>query len=430
MAPLTFSLCLSLCLAAMAGAAFAQPPGTPAPVPGLCTGSNGAGIGCGYDVTKVDAFSLTVNPKRPVIEFEWCDVKCYEPAHWYDSDCLYCNYQLPGYNITYAVPTNVFVLPETEAGGCYEQSTQKDVDEYQSLVGNTEGHSGWFHSWSKTTVKYYSFYYKYDSSQSLQYKFLIWHSMVIPEFPVPTPTMLFKISVSQLPATYDNATYANFIDEWGTHYMSTAQMGGSALMTQYFHECFLSQYGGKYVYQESSSSFFGIFKSHSGSNSGYNHTDGNYKAWSNSTIKLLGGDADKYGDLNWTNPLSAADVQKWEDSIKDNMMPLTFSFQPLHNLVSDATVKQNMVRALTEYGASIKTQNDRLVNSLVPQDPHTKPAWCKDNPRPPAETEGARRLDGLPGCPALPGPTETARILRERTKAVEARRMEEAAAAQ
>lgn len=329
------------------------------------------------------------------------------------------------------MPSNVFVLPETSAGGCYEQSTQKQVDQYESLVGRTEGHDGWFHSSSKTTVDFFRHYYKYDASQSLQYKFLIWHSLVIPSFPEPTPTMLFKISASQLPAKYDNASYSNFIQEWGTHYMSTSQMGGSALMTQYFHECFLTQYGGNYVYKQSSSSFFGIFKSNSGSSSGYNHTDTNYKVWSNSTIKLLGGSSDKYGALNWTNTINADQVQDWEDSIKDNMVPLSFSFQPLHSLITDATVKANVERALTEYGANIKTQNDRLVDQLIPQDPHTKPAWCKDTTAAAAAgalTAEPRRLDGLPGCPALPGPTEVEQERRLREKVVAQRRLEEAEA--
>lgn len=30
-------------------------------------------------------------------------------------------------------------------------------------------------------------------------------------------------------------------------------------VTNYFHSCFIEQYGGQYVYQESSSSFFGLF---------------------------------------------------------------------------------------------------------------------------------------------------------------------------
>jgi len=403
-------------VAVFATAVVAQPPGTPDAVPGVCTGSTSAGVGCSYDVTKVDAFDLVVNPKRPVIQWAWCDPSCYERAHWYDPDCEYCQYQLPTYNITYSVPSNVFVLPTTEAGGCFEQNTQETVDQYETLVGHTEGHSGWFHSWSKTTVNFYSMYYKYDASQALQYKFLIWHSLVVPAFPTPATTLPFKISVSGLPASYDNASYTAFLDEWGTHYMSSAQVGGSALMTQYFHSCFTQQYGGSYTSQQSSSSFFGIFGHHSDTAGGNNKTDGNFKQYSNTTIKLLGGAADKYGDLNWTNTMDAAQVQDWEDSIKTNMVPLTFSFTPLHSLIADAAVASNVKRALVEYGADVATYTQSLVNHLIPQDPHFRPPWCKFDPHPPVMAAMAAAAggesgeigvgDGLPGCPALPSPTD------------------------
>ena len=49
---------------------------------------------------------------------------------------------------------------------------------------------------------------------------------------------------------------------------------------------------------------------------------------------MLGGDADKYGTLNWTHFITSEQAQEWEDSIKFNMMPVTYSLVPITTLIS------------------------------------------------------------------------------------------------
>ena len=36
--------------------------------------------------------------------------------------------------------------------------------------------------------------------------------------------------------------YKEFVDAFGTHIMTKAYMGGAALLTTYFHKCFLEMY--------------------------------------------------------------------------------------------------------------------------------------------------------------------------------------------
>lgn len=371
---------------------------------------------------QLDAFGLTINPKPPVVDFTWCDPICNDPSHYYDQKCNYCLYNLPNYpNTTYSVPQNVFAMDQTSAGECYDQITNNEADDYENLVGHSTSHGGWFHSSSKTTTTFYGMQYRYYMSLSLEYKFLIWHSVTL--FPNPQLTFNFARSLDLLPSTYDNETYTRFISEWGTHYMDSAFMGGSALMNNYFHSCFTEQYGGHYIYKQSSSSFFGLFKSSSKASSGFNHTDPTYKTWSNTTIKLIGGNAGQHATLNWTDPMDKDDVQAWEDSIHTNMSPLQYTFKPLSALITDATKAANVEHALTQYGASIKEQQDALVNSIVPDPTFKKPAWCKFDPKPPVAEQRnpllSRNLQSggaLPGCPSLPGSDDAVAMTSDRRR--------------
>jgi hypothetical protein len=77
------------------------------------------------------------------------------------------------------------------------------------------------------------------------------------------------------------------------------------------------------VSDASSSSFWFIYHSHSGSHwhSAVNQTD--WEQWSDVQVKLSGGDVLGHGQLTMDNTLDADDVARWQTSIKQNkMVPL------------------------------------------------------------------------------------------------------------
>lgn len=302
------------------------------------------------------------------------------------------------------------------------------MEEYQQMIGHYSGHSGWFSSHSTTTLDFYGQYFEEDRSMALMFQKLIWHSVAV--FPGSAkPTEDFQMSVAILPTAYDNATYQDFIQEYGTHYMSKGYMGGMGLLTQYFTSCFLEQYSGQYVYKQSSSSFFGIFNKHDGHKYGHNTTDGRYVEFSESSVKMYGGFADKYAPFNWTNPVGEKTLQEWRDNIKFSMMPVSFYLEPVYTLISDPTKQANVKRAIMEYGASVNASNIALVNKLKPKDPHKVPDWCKFNPHPPMTEAGTASTlvtpesgygaDPMPSCPSLPSSSELSaqRVVRDRVRA-------------
>jgi hypothetical protein len=208
--------------------------------------------------------------------------------------------------------------------------------------------------------------------------------------------------------------------------MDQASLGGMALLTSYFHSCFLQQYSAEEVLKRSSKSFFGIYSKGGGSGVGSNISETLWNDWSETELKLVGGAADKHGKLGVNNTLSEADCTAWEDSIKFNkFVPLQYHLTPITELLASfatAAKVANVNRSIHEYMGAVKAENDALVNQLVPNDPYIKPAWCKFDPHPPkgaesaagraelerarkAVAEGAAKAAGLQGnmpCPDLP----------------------------
>jgi hypothetical protein len=200
--------------------------------------------------------------------------------------------------------------------------------------------------------------------------------------------------------------------------MDSAWVGGAALLTNYFHSCFLSEFHGEAVSHRSGSSFFGIFSKGHGGGQGSNisqvlaaftptftptlsstlpsaltftlhpcSSQTLWDQWSTEELILIGGAANKHGKLTKNNTLSEKDCDEWEESIKDNaFVPLKYHMIALSEFMFDAGMNKakaaNVNRSIFEYIGDVRDQSDQLVNHLVPQDPYIKPAWCHYSPHP------------------------------------------------
>jgi hypothetical protein len=241
----------------------------------------------------------------------------------------------------------------------------------------------------------------------------------------PKPTVELRLATLLLPKQYDAEKYAQFVSDFGTHYMDQASLGGLALLTSYFHSCFLEQYAGEDVTQRSRSSFFGIFSKGGGSGTGSNISEALWDQWSDVELKLVGGAAAKLGKLGKHNTLGKAGADAWEDSIqRDKFVPLQYHLVPITELLAtfaDPAKVANVNRSIHEYMGAVQASNDALVNQLVPKDPYIKPAWCKFDPHPPAPAPASRNAaEAGPGvggdaqCPELPDPDVIRQKVAER----------------
>ena len=395
-------------------------------VPGVCNGAGNVGVGCGYDVTQLEVFGLTINPKKPVIQMPACKLKCYlDPAlSTSDPDCEYCAFQpsLGDNKRWYRVPDNVLVTEATQYGGCSESSENMEMDSYDFDVSQHYSHSSGFlirHHHSKTIRDFYHQFFESDSSLSLDERYFIRHAVTLQDLPAPEPTWEFKLAAALLPLKYEGneEAYTQFVQDFGTHYMKSAQMGALALQTAYFHSCMKTQFGGEFVSESSSSSFIGIVDWGGGGGRGYNKSNELFYNYSEVTVKLLGGDATRHGQLDPKHPLSGPDVKSWLASIDGMaMVPVNFELAPITSLLKNPITRANLNRSINAYASVVGEQMQSLANDLVPLDHYKSPPWCKFDPSEwkPKYTPGAsstlsssslsRTAAGAPPCPPLPTP--------------------------
>jgi hypothetical protein len=160
-------------------------------------------------------------------------------------------------------------------------------------------------------------------------------------------------------------------------------MGALALHTTFFHSCFLDIWSGEQVYDMSSSSFIGIWGHKSGHAKGDNQTVALFREFSQTNVKLVGGDAARHGVMTYDkdgNPvtMSVADQQKWVDSVGDGnrLVPLEFELTPITTMIDDPVKLANMNATIAEYVGEVKQEMEDLVKTITPIDPWKTPKWC------------------------------------------------------
>ena len=432
MAPTTATIVIIVhCLLMATAKPYVMPP-----VSGVCTGNAGVGVGCGFDGSKSTAFALTMAPKKAVLDIPWCDSKCYAtcpPTYPIPYECEDCVYQ-DAKGACFRNPYNIQSTAVPTQGGCFESETADDTEAYDKMTTKTtsSGGGGFFfhHSHSKTVKRVYQMFFEKNYSLALSYKYVLEHSVTLVPTPEmsPSPSKEFQLAAQLLPKAYDRDAYRHFLDTFGTHYMSQAFMGGSALLTNYFHSCFLHTFKEKAVSQASSSSFFGIFHDNKASGWGSIIDKQEWDTWSEIDLKLNGGNASAYGTLGLDNVMGELDVAAWQSTIDaSSSVPLTYTLRPITEILLgswiDSSVEKNVRRALSDYDAEIGVEMKELQDSLVTKDHYKTPKWCKapKPPKLPEQSEGAKTLrtiskkdmsagygrrrlgdQALPGCPALP----------------------------
>ncbi len=367
-------------------------------LPGVCNGVGGVGVGCGFDITDIAGFgSANVNPKRPVVHMPHCKLECYVKSPPNDPDCNECiaepipaSFMPDGKPMQYRVPSNVLMLKSPVSGACFDSNNFSYVDEYQASFMSHWSHSGIFSSHSKTVKRFYHEYFEQDNSMSVSYLFNMWHQVALANT-IDSPTWEFRVAVAKLPIVYEGHEdkYRTFLQQFGTHYMDVVSMGGSALLTAFYHSCFLNTYNSTDIFESSSHSFFFIFNSGSGT---HKHGDINrtqWQHWSKVEMLLNGGEVLGHGRLTRSNTLTGEQCSDWEQTIKSGrMVPLQFHLRPITDLMISQKIPfesikvRNVNRSIVEYIQSAKDVNDNLVKDLIPKDPYCVPPWCTFKPKP------------------------------------------------
>ncbi|KAA0171244.1 hypothetical protein FNF27_06363 [Cafeteria roenbergensis] len=361
-------------------------------VPGICGAGSltpTVGVGCGVlgsDLKMYAPPEASQYKIKPIIQNMPCMPQCYIPGHETDPECQYCVYVNTLYpDQPFKVPKNVFVTEWTGSSTCFEHTSMESWDNLAQQTGHTSSHSGWFSWHSTTTLNFMNRYFKDMASLSMLVQRYIYSSIVL--FPQQQLDPDFETYISILPTEFNSSTQAaffEFINNYGTHYIDSAFMGGSAVLTSFFESCLLSTMSGQWVYKESGGSFFGIFNHDHKHASGFNKTSCLYYENSNSSVNLYGGNGAKWGDFNWTHPVSPNFTKDWADTLYSDQIPAVFNLQPLPLIFPAQYSKQAVAlnTSIQAYFDVIGAKNDAIAKSMGPRQ-NPKPSWCKD-PNPPA----------------------------------------------
>mmetsp|Transcript_29425 Transcript_29425/g.71723 ORF Transcript_29425/g.71723 Transcript_29425/m.71723 type:complete len:1018 (-) Transcript_29425:138-3191(-) len=356
-------------------------------VPGVCTGTGSVGVGCGYDATKLDAFGVALNPLRPVIRMQMCNIECYLNPQPEKEECEHCVYSPPEYfNVSsiYRVPWNVEAINNHHGESKIESVCSASAEEFDEVLVNQYTHTTGIivkHHHSKTVIDFYHKAYEQNQSMSLTAQSYVFHNVELAE--PPEPTLELQIALRFLPGSRandgDRNKYRNFLETFGTHYMYEAQLGGIALATTYFHSCFLDIYSGEEVSEFSSTSAFIIYNDVHGGGHGHMKRNTLFEEVSATTVKLMGGDASIHGILDKNHKLDQDDIDKWKRSLINpaKMVPVKVKLLPITDLIED-DIKRNLVNeSIYDYLEEVGAQTLDMIQHFVPPDPSRTPKWCK-----------------------------------------------------
>ena len=82
-------------------------------------------------------------------------------------------------------------------------------------------------------------FYAHTYSLALSLKQIAWYSLSLMEFPLPTFTKAFQMSLDYLPSAYDasNPVFKMFFESFGTSVVTKADMGGLVWAETWFESC-------------------------------------------------------------------------------------------------------------------------------------------------------------------------------------------------
>ena len=167
--------------------------------------------------------------------------------------------------------------------------------------------------------------------------------------PLLSPADKFARYIATLPEQYDQDRYAEFIQDWGTHYMNSASFGGRASMSTIISQDYFSRQSDSSISTQLSVQW-GLFGGGGGGGTTANTTTSDFRKSSSSSTHSIG------GDPAVRSFKSKADWAQWAKSVETTSPAVTkYTLTLLHNLVPDAARRSNVLQAINEYAAAHNT---------------------------------------------------------------------------
>jgi len=307
------------------------------------------------------------------------DVTSFEPGLAQITDNTYTMGMLwtnPQNGKTYKVPDDMFAQTMAFSSLTNDTTSFDGVLDFQQWAQHTSHwHSGFLGlvSNSKTTYNYVKRYFRDDQSMSITNVKVEFLKLTAPTFPPLTLDPVFKLSVDKLPSACetdaDYHLYQEFFQSYGTAFMDSATLGGRLEGQTWYAKCLLNVTSKSWVSQQSSWSVLGLIGGGHGHKSNNGHVNQAFKNCNTQDFEYYGGNA---------TGLAPDDYARWIESTFTAPFPVSFTLQPLHSLVQDASKAAVMKQALTKYLTEAQAQLNAQEKENAKHDPHHTQACCRE----------------------------------------------------
>jgi len=164
-----------------------------------------------------------------------------------------------------------------------------------------------------------------------------------------SPGTKFMQYINMLPSTYDIQAYAQFIQDWGTHYVSAATFGGVAKMHTTISHSYYSYHSDSAI-QANLKVMWGLFGGGGGGGSSSHTTDADWQASASSYTTTSGGDP----SIRSFN--SSDEWSKWAQSVITGSPIITsYALEMINNVVPAGVKRDNVQKAIMAYAAKHNT---------------------------------------------------------------------------
>eukprot|EP00007_Cunea_sp_BSH-02190019_P002041 CAMPEP_0174243070 /NCGR_PEP_ID=MMETSP0417-20130205/30231_1 /TAXON_ID=242541 /ORGANISM="Mayorella sp, Strain BSH-02190019" /LENGTH=845 /DNA_ID=CAMNT_0015322525 /DNA_START=141 /DNA_END=2678 /DNA_ORIENTATION=+ len=174
---------------------------------------------------------------------------------------------------------------------------------------------------------------------------------------------VFSQSVAHLPQTYDAQSYAEFVQYFGTHVVTTGQYGGLARATAYLEWSFLEGYGSSVAALNAKLKYAGLKR---GVGVSFN------RAATTLAFETAGGSSMQVDLVGGEDSLPIAQWNQWLSTVRERPSQVRYRVSPLSALITDPTVRSNLERYLQAYLAA----NQQPVLNVSPPNPHLGACDC------------------------------------------------------
>jgi len=280
---------------------------------------------------------------------------------------------------TYTMPAGVCLAlvatSDTQMGAQAFQNRQS----YESYYDHSSSHKSFFglKRSSSHTHEYMKKFYEEDMAFAVaqifneKYTLALNAPLGLPQRDLPLHPKFIE-AVNALPSSNSPKDYRDFINRFGTHFVSDVTLGARLQSQDYFHRCLLYKYGDKS--SEKKSGFNLLIVSKKSAQFGATGTlDAEWTEYSKSLIQFEGGNPfyftpEKYDDWLLTTSTNPAPISKTLDPISD----LVHKIDPSKGLL--------MQQAVTAYVKEKATAETTVEAALKALDPKERFTWCPSYP--------------------------------------------------